>query len=123
MSVELCDFDKKKPETVEFYNKSKCGVDVADQMARHYSVKAGTRRWPVAVFYNILDLADINAFALYKKKTGDKVSRLGFLFKFATKLREDCIVEDQTEASLLLDLTNYRQLLKTPKPRNVNNVK
>ena len=28
-----------------------------DQIARMYLVKAGTRRWPVAVFYNILDLA------------------------------------------------------------------
>ena len=72
MFVELGELEKKKPETVEFYNKTKCGVDVADQMARQYSVKAGTRRWPVAVFYNILDLAGINAFVLNKKRTGDK---------------------------------------------------
>ncbi|XP_071061469.1 piggyBac transposable element-derived protein 4-like [Pseudochaenichthys georgianus] len=48
---------KRKPETVEYYNHSKVGVDVLDQMARQYSVKGGTRRWPVAVFYNVLDLA------------------------------------------------------------------
>ncbi|KAF3837641.1 hypothetical protein F7725_009409, partial [Dissostichus mawsoni] len=30
---------KKKPETVEYYNHSKVGVDVLDQMARQYSVK------------------------------------------------------------------------------------
>ena len=41
--------------------------DVADQMARQYLVKAGTRWWPIAVFHNILDLAGINAFVLYKK--------------------------------------------------------
>ena len=57
---------------MEFFNKTKCGVDVTDQMARQYSVKAGTRRWPVAVFYNILDLAGINAFVLYKN---DQVTR------------------------------------------------
>ena len=68
MFVELDESEKKKPETVEFYNKTKCGVEVADQMARQYSVKAGTRRWPVAVFYNILDLAGINAFVLYKNE-------------------------------------------------------
>ena len=67
MSVELGESEKKKPEKMELYNKTKCGVDVADQMARQYSVKAGTRRWPVAVFYNILDLVGINAFVLYKK--------------------------------------------------------
>ena len=53
LSVELGASEKKKPETVEFNNKTKCGVDVTDQTARQYLVKAGTRRWPVAVFYNI----------------------------------------------------------------------
>ena len=67
MSVELGKSEKKKTKKMELYNKTKCGVDVADQMARQYSVKAGTRWWPVAVFYNILDLAAINAFVLYKK--------------------------------------------------------
>ena len=93
MSVGVDSSEKHKPETIEFYNKTKCGVDVADQMARQYSVKAGTRRWPVAVFYNILDLACINAFVLYKKKTGDSISRRDFIFKLACELREDYIAE------------------------------
>ena len=92
MSVALGQSTKRKPETVEFYNKTKCGVYVADQMARQYLVKADTCRWPVAVFYNILDLAGINAFVLYKKRTGDKVSRRD-LFKLATELCENYIVE------------------------------
>ena len=83
MSVELGESEKKKPEAVVFYNKTKCGVDVADQMARQNSVKAGTYRWPVAVFYKILDMAGINAFMLHKKRTGDKVSRRDFQFKLA----------------------------------------
>ena len=68
MFVELGESEKKKLKKIEFYNKSKCGLDVADQMARQYSVKAGTHWWPVAVFYNILDLAGTNAFVIYKKK-------------------------------------------------------
>ncbi|GBP11839.1 hypothetical protein EVAR_74487_1 [Eumeta japonica] len=40
---------KKKPETVTFYNATKYGVDVADQMAKKYSVKAASRRWPVQI--------------------------------------------------------------------------
>ena len=43
MSAKLGATEKKKPEAIEVYNKTKCGVDVADQMARLYSVKAGTR--------------------------------------------------------------------------------
>ena len=79
---------KTKLEIVTFDNKTKCGIDVADQMTRQYTVKAGTGRWPVVVFYNILDLAYINAYVLYKKKTGDAISRKNFMFQLATKLRE-----------------------------------
>ncbi|KAL6487603.1 hypothetical protein MHYP_G00042290 [Metynnis hypsauchen] len=48
--VETEDTTKRKPNTVTQYNKTKCGVDVMDQMVREYSMRAGTRRWPVAVF-------------------------------------------------------------------------
>ena len=52
---------KKKPETVLFCNKTKAGVDVVDQITRKYSVKVASRRWPVHVFYNEIDLAIINS--------------------------------------------------------------
>ena len=54
-----------KPETVLFYNKTKVGVEVVDQMTKKYSVKAAGRRWPVDVFYNGIDLAIINSCVLY----------------------------------------------------------
>ena len=41
---------KKKPKTVLFYNKTKAGVDVIDQMTKKYSIKAASQRWPVHVF-------------------------------------------------------------------------
>ena len=41
---------KKLPETVQYYNKSKVGVDALDQMARYHTCKSSSRRWPVAVF-------------------------------------------------------------------------
>ena len=57
---------KKLPETVQFYNKTKCGVDILDQMACRYSTREATRRWPVHVFYNKLVLAAINAWIIYR---------------------------------------------------------
>lgn len=59
---------KKLPETVSFYNRTKFGVDVTDQMARKYTVKSGSRRWPLQVFFNILDLAGINCWILYNRR-------------------------------------------------------
>ncbi|KAK7915662.1 hypothetical protein WMY93_011423 [Mugilogobius chulae] len=78
---------KAKPEPVVYYNRTKVGVDVLDQMLRMYSVKAATRRWPVAVFYNILDMAAVNAWILYKKCMGSKISRRDFIFELANALR------------------------------------
>ena len=63
---------KKTPESIEFYNATKFGVDVIDQMARKYSVKAGSRRWPIQIWYNVLDSAAINSWILYKHVTGKK---------------------------------------------------
>lgn len=75
---------KREPETVTYYNATK----VLDQMARLYSVKGGTRRWPVAVFHNVLDLAAINAHVLYKECTGEKIPRRDFILKLAKGLWE-----------------------------------
>ena len=99
MPVGITSSKKGKPKRIEFYNKTKCGVDVADQMACQYSVKAGTYQWPVAVFYNILELAYINVFSLYKERTRDSISRQGFILKLATELREDYLAERRARSA------------------------
>ncbi|XP_027013443.2 piggyBac transposable element-derived protein 3-like [Tachysurus fulvidraco] len=85
--VTIGDDRKRKPSTITDYNHMKCGVDVLDQMARMYSVRAATRRWPVAVFYNMLDLAAVNAYVLYKACTGWTGKRRLFLSHLAKELR------------------------------------
>jgi len=87
-TIEIETNRKKLHETVQFYNKTKCGVDILDQMARRYSTRAATRRWPVHVFYNILDLAAINAWIIYRDVTGEQMSRHDFLRQLAEELRE-----------------------------------
>ena len=57
---------KKKPETVLFYNKMKAGVNIIDQMTRKYSVKAANRKWPIHMFYNVINLALINSWILFE---------------------------------------------------------
>ena len=66
---------KKKPDTVLFYNTNKVDVDVLDFMCRQLSTRAACRRWLLVVFCNILDLAGVNAFVLFRKSTGRRISR------------------------------------------------
>ena len=77
---------KKLPETIEYYNKSKVGVDVLDQMVRYHTSKSSTRRWPVAVFFNILDCACINACIIYCLTTKLKLSRRQFMLELIKEL-------------------------------------
>ena len=58
-------------------------------MAKKYSVKSGSRRWPFQVLFNILDLAGINAWILYKETTGEQISRKDFMFQLADELAAD----------------------------------
>jgi len=55
----------KKPNIILEYNASKGGVDTADQMLRMYSTKRMTRRWPMTIFYNMLDISTLNAFVIW----------------------------------------------------------
>ena len=87
-NVDIRENPKKIPETVEFYNVTKFRVDVIDKMARRYTVKASSRRWPVQVFYNILDLAGINAWVLFKEVTRSTTTRRDFLLKLASELSD-----------------------------------
>ncbi|XP_047113171.1 piggyBac transposable element-derived protein 4-like [Schistocerca piceifrons] len=85
--VSLSDSQKKTPVTVQFYNETKFGFDVVDQMTRMCSAKAGTRHWPMHVFYNILDLAAINSWVLYKEVTGMRLSRRKHIFDLCEELQ------------------------------------
>lgn len=77
---------KQKPNTILCYNKTKTAVDTLDQMARASSVKSGVRRWPLALFFNVVDLAAINAYVLFRKVTGRSVTRRQFLKELAKAL-------------------------------------
>jgi hypothetical protein len=48
-SNEIPADNENKPQMICDYNKTKGGVDLLDKMAKTYTVKRGTRRWPLAV--------------------------------------------------------------------------
>lgn len=39
-----------------------------DQQVRTYSCKRQTRRWPMVIFYNMIDIAALNAFIAFTKE-------------------------------------------------------
>ena len=77
---------KRKPDVVHFYNHNKVGVDCVDTMVKKYSTKQPSRRWLVAVFCNILDVSAVNSWIIYKKVTGNAISRRDFIIKLAEEV-------------------------------------
>lgn len=54
-----------KPYMIEFYNKTKAGVDTFDQMCSVMSCSRKTNRWPMCQFFGILNMAFINSHIIY----------------------------------------------------------
>lgn len=79
----------KKPEIILYYNQTKIGVDLLDQRCANYSSGRRTRRWPLAVFYRLLDISASNCYIVSlsaKGQTQKTESRFKFLKKLAEQL-------------------------------------
>ena len=82
--------EMKKPLVIIFttkINKNKVGVDVFDQMARLYTTHAVTRRWPMAVWTKILNMAGRNSWILFRKALESRISRRTFILQLFEELR------------------------------------
>lgn len=62
--------DSGKAEINLFYNETKAGVDVLDQLCHTYSVQRKTKRWPLAYFMNLLNVAGVAAYVIWRNLTG-----------------------------------------------------
>lgn len=58
--------EKNKPSIVTFYNQTKGGVDEVDKKAKMYSTSRKNNRWPLTIFFRLLDIAGINAMVILR---------------------------------------------------------
>lgn len=78
--------EKRKPEIIHFYNKTKGGVDTNDQMCASYNVGRRTKRWPMVIFFHLFNITGINSYVIYKSKIHSNISRRVFLKRLAVDL-------------------------------------
>lgn len=64
---------------------TKTGVDLVDQLCQRKDVSRSTRRWPIVLFYDILNISAINAFCIYKNHH-QSIRRVEFLQKLSWEL-------------------------------------
>lgn len=96
--------NKFKPEIILSYNATKSGVDVLDKLIREYSCKRATRRWPLRLFLNFLDIACYNAFVIWICKNPNwlnessiKTRRKSFLEDLGLALANENILRRRTQ--------------------------
>uniref|UniRef100_A0A286Y2W0 PiggyBac transposable element-derived protein domain-containing protein n=1 Tax=Cavia porcellus TaxID=10141 RepID=A0A286Y2W0_CAVPO len=95
---------KQKPEMITFYNKTKGGVDVVDELCSNYDVTRNTKRWPMVVFYWILNMCGINSFIVYKENNKYNISRRNFLRRLGLELIRDHLQERKNKMFLPREL-------------------
>lgn len=59
------DAKTNKPKIILDYNRTKSGVDTLDHLVRLYPCKRKTLRWPMVLFFNLIDVAAVAAYRLY----------------------------------------------------------
>lgn len=81
------DQDTGKPEMIIDYNMTKGGVDSLDKKCENDSSCRRTRRWPMAVFLQMLNMCSINAYILHQSfKDSKPIDRCDFLKTLAKSL-------------------------------------
>lgn len=76
----------QKPEVITFYNQTKSGVDVVDKLKSLYSVSRISCRWPLTIFFSVLNICGINCQIIYYENTGIEMPRRKFLKQLAFEL-------------------------------------
>lgn len=99
------DQEINKPEIVAYYNKTKGGVDSMDQKCANYSSNRRCRRWPLSIFYTIINISAANSYILYLCfKDSPEISRFRFIENLALALIRPHLIQRLTIPNLRSDL-------------------
>lgn len=105
-----------KPDIILQYNATKGGVDTVDKMCSTYSVGRRTRRWPLAIFFQLINIAGINSQLLYNATHVDSAykHRREFLKVVSLALMKPHLSERASMESLPSDIKCFLAKYKRP---------
>lgn len=92
-SIDKSTGNYKKQDAITFYNLTKCGVDVVDELCAIYSTSRKCNRWRLAMFFRIFDIAGINSYIIFKTNNPNETNlpRVDFLTDLGISLINDHI--------------------------------
>ena len=75
-----------KPSCITSYNKGMGGVDLMDKKVCHYAAERPTHRYWVKIFRNLMDIALLNSYELYKIHTTVRLDRNEYIAQVVESL-------------------------------------
>jgi len=85
---------ENKPEIVLYYNKTKEASNIFEQLCHEYTVSRKTHRWPIRIFYGMMDQAAVNSFVLYTLNADNQVmTRDKFMLDLSMTLIKPYFIE------------------------------
>lgn len=79
---EIVADQNNKPAIITFYNETKVEVDACS----NFSVANASRRWPMVLFYAMLNITGVNSKVIYDAISEKSVNRPNFLRGFGIEL-------------------------------------
>lgn len=106
------DLETGKPHIILDYNGTKGGVDTLDKLCATYSVSRTTRRWPLSIFFSLINIAGVNAQVLYLmlKENERPILRRNFLKLLSLELMKEHMYSRSKITCLPIDLKAFLQL-------------
>lgn len=108
-SIILLSTIEEKPHNIILeYNKTRNSVDTIDKMCSSFSTQRITKRWPLALFFRMLDIAGINSEIIYNaNQSPKKPNRRQFLINLAFQLLENNLKERAQLRGLPQDIKHF----------------
>lgn len=107
---------QKLPEIISFYNNTKGGVDVVDRLKLNYSVARTCNRWPLRLFFTLLDIGVVNSHIIFDGlNPNSSITRRNFIKSLAFTLFETQLKCRSTMKNLPRELSNtIMRFTRTP---------
>ncbi|XP_055943512.1 uncharacterized protein LOC129974128 [Argiope bruennichi] len=102
-AIDASTGEAKKPEIITFYNLTKGTVDVVDEMSAIYSTARISERWPMVIFFSMLNIATVNSCIILLPSNTPQVQykkRSLFIKYLSLDLLKDHLQERSMQATL-----------------------
>lgn len=120
-SDSAVDPETKKPDILTQYDCYKGGVDSVDKLCSTYTVSRRTRRWSLAIFFQLLNIAGVNSQILYNQIHDERHKyRRIFLKNLSLSLMKQHLEERAMLKNLPVDIKCFLNKYKQQQPQQEN---